>query len=143
MGGQVGLSLTPANNHMNTPPAETAETAAKAAAAAKRKASKLSAAALACGCPPECACHEVGDHRRGDDVQNIAASRAKQPYGLGKPPPGKRCYRCANKNSAKSEKSHYKSVKPPRLSAVFFSPGGHDPAIAETHAAAPRSTTTT
>ena len=104
--------------------AETAAvTAAKAEQAAKRKASKLAAAALPCLCPPACACHAVGAHRRGDDVNDIAASRAKEPYGTGKPPPGGRCYRCRNKSAAASRVANYIPVKkPPRLSAVFSSP---------------------
>ena len=143
------VSSLQSNKH--TSMAQTAAvTAAKAEQAAKRKASKLAAAALPCLCPPACACHAVGAHRRGDDVNDIAASRAKQPYGTGKPPPGGRCYRCRNKSAAASRVANYIPVKkPPRLSAVFSSPpaGGvqEESGIqyaAPPHEAAPRTMTT-
>jgi hypothetical protein len=88
----------------------------KAAIARVRKQAKIAAAELPCGCEASCACWTVGAHRRGDDIEDIDASRLVMPYGSGNPPPGRKCYRCANKGAAASSRAHY---VPKRKSEVF------------------------
>ena len=90
----------------------------KAAIARARKQAKIAAAELPCGCEASCACWTVGAHRRGDDIQDIDASRLVMPYGSGNPPPGRKCYRCANKGAAASGKARY-VPKVKRKSVVF------------------------
>jgi hypothetical protein len=88
----------------------------KAAIARTRKQAKIAAAELPCGCEASCACWTLGAHRRGDDIQDIDASRLVMPYGSGNPPPGRKCYRCANKGAAASGRARY---VPKRKSEVF------------------------
>ena len=90
----------------------------KAAIARARKQAKIAAVELPCGCEASCACWTAGAHRRGDDVQDIDARRLVMPYGSGNPPPGRKCYRCANKGAAASGKARY-VPKVKRKSEVF------------------------